>query len=80
MYNVVWNWYPSYTATMPPTKLIVVCCHGLYVGSPVPPYDEKAWLIAPFQAGEEPTFVAHIRAGIDHVAQDIANSVLVFSG
>ena len=68
------------TSTMPPTQLIIVCCHGLYIGDPAAPYDEKSWLIAPFQAGEEPTFVEHIRAGIYRIAKDGDNSVLMFSG
>ncbi|KAG9255721.1 uncharacterized protein F5Z01DRAFT_555879 [Emericellopsis atlantica] len=65
---------------MPPTQLIIVCCHGLYVGGPAPPYDEKSWLIAPFQSGEEPTFVEHIRAGVQRVADNVDKSVLMFSG
>ncbi|OAQ83528.1 hypothetical protein VFPBJ_02296 [Purpureocillium lilacinum] len=69
---------PSLAA--PPTHLIVVCCHGIWLGGPSAGHDEAEWLIAPFQAGETPTFVRHIEEGVRAHADDVANSVLVFSG
>ncbi|UNI20946.1 hypothetical protein JDV02_006988 [Purpureocillium takamizusanense] len=67
-------------AAAPPTHLIVVCCHGIWLGGPSAGHDEAEWLLAPFQAGETPTFVRHIEEGVRAHAADRADSVLVFSG
>ena len=63
-----------------PTKLIIVCCHGIWLGGPSKGHDESEWLIADFQRGETPTFIEHIKAGIRCLSEDRKNSVLVFSG
>ncbi|KAF4451587.1 hypothetical protein F53441_5443 [Fusarium austroafricanum] len=65
---------------MPPSHLIIVCCHGVWLGGPTHGQDEDEWLIADFQRGETPTFVQHIKAGVKAVAQERSNSVLIFSG
>ncbi|KAF5001897.1 hypothetical protein FGRMN_744 [Fusarium graminum] len=65
---------------MPPTNLIIVCCHGVWLGGPTHGQHENEWLIADFQRGETSTFVQHIRTGVEALAQDQLNSVLVFTG
>ncbi|KJZ73881.1 hypothetical protein HIM_06774 [Hirsutella minnesotensis 3608] len=65
---------------MAPTHLIVVCCHGIWLGGPSRGADEAEWLIAPFQRGETPTFIEHARAGVACLARARESSVLVFSG
>ncbi|KAM5352685.1 hypothetical protein ACJ41O_005407 [Fusarium nematophilum] len=65
---------------MPPTRLIVVCCHGIWLGGQSRGNDEAEWLIADFQRGETPTFIQHIKAGVEALSVDRSNSALVFSG
>lgn len=67
---------------MEPTHLVVVCCHGIWIGDPTTPdagARDEEWLIADFQAGETPTYVEHIRAGLRVLKED-PEAVLAFSG
>ncbi|KAH7148394.1 hypothetical protein EDB81DRAFT_649457 [Dactylonectria macrodidyma] len=68
--------------TMPDlrTHLIVVCCHGIWLGGRTRGGDEAEWLIADFQRGETDTFIGHIKAGVKCLAGARESSVLVFSG
>ncbi|EKJ78597.1 hypothetical protein FPSE_01191 [Fusarium pseudograminearum CS3096] len=52
------------------THLIIVCCHGVWLGGPAHGHDENEWLIADFQRGETPTFIEHIKAGVAALAED----------
>jgi hypothetical protein len=61
------------------TQLIVVCCHGIWLGGPSLGADEAEWLIAPFQHGEMPTFTEHIKAGLT-LLSFTPGSLLIFSG
>ncbi|KAI9163005.1 hypothetical protein HJFPF1_04602 [Paramyrothecium foliicola] len=63
-----------------PIHLIVVCCHGIWLGGPANGRDETEWLIAGFQKGESATFVEHVRAGVEMLAADRQAAVLAFSG
>ncbi|KAI1140143.1 FolC bifunctional protein [Hypoxylon sp. FL0543] len=62
-----------------PEHLIVVCCHGIWLGGPAHGHDENEWLIAGFQKGETPTFIEHIKAGLRILKRD-DSSILMFSG
>jgi hypothetical protein len=60
-------------------RLIIVCCHGIWLGGPSLGDDEIEWFIAPFQHGETPTFTQHIKAGL-RLLSSTPGSLLIFSG
>ncbi|OAA59135.1 DUF218 domain containing protein [Niveomyces insectorum RCEF 264] len=62
-----------------PNHLVVVCGHGIWCGGPARGHDEAEWLIESYKAGETPTFIAHIKAGLQ-VAADDPRAVVAFSG
>ncbi|KAK1827871.1 FolC bifunctional protein [Podospora conica] len=63
----------------PPNHLIIVTGHAIWLGGPKNGHDEAEWLIEPYKKGETPTFIQHIKAGIQALAAD-DDAVLVFSG
>jgi hypothetical protein len=70
------------------STLIVVCCHAIYIGTadhdPDAGKDEhKDWLIEPFQKGETPTFIDHIKKGVQTLracVDDGKDALLIYSG
>ncbi|OCT47568.1 hypothetical protein CLCR_03539 [Cladophialophora carrionii] len=71
---------PPSTCFWPPTHLIIVCCHAIYVGGEGGCADEANWLIEPFQTGETETYIRHIEAGVKELAENQDTAILVFSG
>jgi folylpolyglutamate synthase len=65
--------------TMPPSHLVIVCGHAIWLGGPKNGWDESEWLIEGYKQGETPTFIEHIKAGVQILSQD-ESAVLVFSG
>ena len=61
------------------TRLIIVCCHGIWLGGSSLGEDEAEWLIAPFQREETPTFIEHIKEGF-RLLSSTPSSLLIFSG
>jgi hypothetical protein len=60
--------------------LIVVAGHATYLGGPGDdPARDELWCLAPFQRGEPPRLVQHVRAGVA-LAADNPRALLVFSG
>lgn len=64
---------------VPVTRLIIVCCHAIWLGGPTSGQDESEWAIEPFQRGETPTFMRHVKAGLKALEEQ-PDSLLVFSG
>lgn len=62
-----------------PNHLVIVCGHGIWLGGPAKGHDEAEWLIESYKAGETPTFVEHVKAGIRILGED-ERSVVMFSG
>lgn len=73
-----------------PKRLLIVCCHAIYVPGPAPSRPEEAqsesnWLLADFQRsrlgkeGEHLTFLKHILLARDLAASD-GDTNVIFSG
>ena len=60
-------------------RLIVVCCHAIWLGGSKDGDCEAEWAIEPFQEGETPTFMAHIESGLACLKSQ-SESLIVFSG
>ena len=72
-----WHNGPAHGSQL--NHLVIVCCHAIWRGGRTLGEDEREWLLEPFQAGESPTFLSHIRAGLDICHSD-EEAMLVFSG
>ncbi|KAI4245359.1 MAG: hypothetical protein L6R42_010206 [Xanthoria sp. 1 TBL-2021] len=62
-----------------PTRLIIVCCHSIWLGGPTNGHDEAEWAVEPFQRGEVPTFIEHIKVGLRTLSEQ-PDSLLVLAG
>lgn len=61
-------------------ELIIVACHAKFIGEKREDiYNDKKWVLFPFQKGEPKYYVEHLKAGIK-LASEKSNSVLVISG
>lgn len=60
-----------------PKKLFVVCCNATWNGP-----NESDWLVAPSQAGETDTYIAHIKGAFEALWDDEepGQSAIIFSG
>lgn len=67
----------------PGQNLIVVAGHAPFkestVSVPEHPEDDDPWVLQPFQRGEPPLYIEHIRRGLALLAQDVG-ALLIFSG
>jgi len=62
-----------------PNHLVIVCGHAIWAGGPKKGFDESEWLIESYKSGETPTFIEHIKAGVEILGRD-ERSVVMFSG
>lgn len=62
-----------------PNHLVVVCGHAIWAGGPTSGKDESEWIIEDWKKGETPTYIAHIKAGLQALSED-DRAILVFSG
>jgi hypothetical protein len=61
-------------------NLIIVACHAVYTADDFArPEADSSWCLQPFQKGEPPAYIEHIRSGIELTARD-AQALLLFSG
>jgi hypothetical protein len=64
----------------PLAHLILVAGHAVYVGGEGgSPESDSEWLLEPYQVGEPPLYIQHVRAGVALAAAE-PGSLLVFSG
>ena len=61
-------------------NLILVAGHAVYIADNFDdPENDNGWFLQPFQKGEPPFYIEHIRKSVDIADQD-PKSLLVFSG
>jgi hypothetical protein len=61
-------------------NLIIVACHAVYTACDfAQPEADSSWCLQPFQKGEPPAYIEHIRAGVELAARD-EQALLLFSG
>ncbi|CAL8577493.1 hypothetical protein XPA_003320 [Xanthoria parietina] len=70
---------PADSSQPTPTRLIIVCCHSIWLGGLTNGHDEAEWALEPFQRGEVPTFIEHIKVGLRRLSEQ-PDSLLVFAG
>jgi DUF218 domain-containing protein len=62
------------------TRMILVAGHAVYLArSDLPAEDDRNWALHPFQKGEPPLLIQHVRRGVELAAAD-PGAGLVFSG
>jgi len=64
---------------MAPNHLVIVCGHAIWLGGRKNGWEEAEWLIEGYKQGETPTFIEHIKAGVQVLSED-ESAVLAFSG
>ena len=70
---------PADSSQPTPNRLIIVCCHSIWLGGLTNGHDEAEWALEPFQRGEIPTFIEHIKVGLRRLSEQ-PDSLLVFAG
>lgn len=62
------------------TSLVLVAGHAICIADDFDrPADDDSWCLQPFQKGEAPFYIEHIRRGVEFADED-SNSLLAFSG
>lgn len=69
----------SFAAMLASHNLIIVTCHAISLGGSSLGELDTEWCLKSFQKGEGPTFVLHIRKGVELCKMD-QSSLLLFSG
>ena len=72
--------------TVSATHLIMVPCHGTFSGTDgvAQGFNEAYWSLEPFQRGTDGlliySFASHIKVALEMLAEDVEDSIVVFSG
>lgn len=66
-----------------PNHAVIVACHASFRSDvtviPSSPFDDRYWVLAPFQKGEPQFYLKHIQRGIE-IAKNDSRALLIFSG